>query len=189
MPTLHTIPALAWPRELGWLVVGENCTELGFKICQRAMCDVGLLEIPNGSNRSTRIDAMTKRAGLNPPVWWCAVQVGAIFADCGSLIPTGYALTDNWLPFVVDGKWNAKPQPGDAVIYGLRRAGPVVNWGDAHHIGIIVRVPEKERGQLLTLTVEGNRGFAGTATNNGIGTDIGPMVRGDILGYYRPRLK
>lgn len=186
--SLYIAGAQPWPRELGWLVPGENCTDLGYKICQRALRDVGILEVPNGSNRGGRIDAMTIRAGLKPPVWWCAVEAGTVFADCNCVVPRGYPLTDSWLPFVREGRWNAVPQPGDAVIYGLRRRGPIVEWGDAHHIGIVVRVPEKARGQLITLTIEGNRGLAGTATNNGIAVEIGPMVRGDILGYFAPRL-
>lgn len=187
---LITKSAETWPRMLGWLVPGENCTELGYRICERAMRDVGILEVPNGSNRGGRIDRMTRRAGLKPPVWWCAVEVGAVFIDCGCRVPQNYAGTDYWLPYVRDGRWNAKPRPGDAVIYGLKKPGPVVKWGNAHHIGIIVRVPELDRGQLLTLTIEGNRSYAGTSSNNGIAVDIGPMVRSDILGYVDPeRLK
>lgn len=186
MTKLITMPAEAWPRELGWLVPGDNCTELGYRICQRALRDVGILEVPNGSNRGGRIDKMTLRAGLKPPVWWCAVEVGAVFLDCGCRVPEGYPLTDSWLPFVREGRDKAKPQPGDAVIYGLKKKGPVVSWGDGHHIGIIVRVPEPERGQRVTLTIEGNRSLAGTSSNNGIAVDIGPMVRSDILGYVDP---
>jgi hypothetical protein len=186
MPLIH-VPKKDWPRDLGWLVPGENCTELGFQICQRAMRDVGILEVPNGSNRGGRIDAMTLRAGLQPPVWWCAVEAGTVFADCDCLVPQNYPLTDEWLPYVRPGKWEAKPQPGDAVIYGLRKPGPVVTWGNAHHIGIVVRVPELGRGQRIQLTVEGNRSFAGTSSNNGIAVDIGPMVRSDILGYFPPQ--
>ena len=37
----------------------------------------------------------------------------------------------------------------------------------------------------MVLTVEGNRGFAGT-TNNGVACDIGPMQRKDVLGYISP---
>lgn len=185
MPLLK-LPAEPWPRELGWLVPGENCTELGYRICQRALRDVGILEVPNGSNRGARIDKMTLRSGLKPPVWWCAVEVGAVFLDCGVRVPAGYPLTDNWLPYVRDGRHKATPRPGDAVLYGLRKKGPVVDWGDAHHIGIIVRVPEREKGQLITLTIEGNRSYAGTASNNGISVDIGPIVRSDILGYVDP---
>lgn len=187
-PKLVRLPAEKHPRELGWLVPGYNCTELGYRICQRALLDVGILEVPNGSNRGGRIDRMTKRAGLPMGQWWCAIWAGAVFADCGALVPTGYPLTDNWLPFLREGGAKAKAQPGDAVLYGLKKKGPVVKWGDAHHIGIVVRLPEPKLGQHLLLTIEGNRSFAGTSSNNGIAVDIGPMVRSDVLGYFAPRL-
>lgn len=183
-PQLMTLKPAPPPRELGWLVPGHNCTDLGFAICERALKDIGILEVPTGSNRGTRIDRMTKRAGLPPGQWWCAIWVGAVFADCGALVPSGYPLTDNWLPFLREGRDRATPHPGDAVLYGLKKAGPVVSWGNAHHIGIVVRVPEP--GQPLVLTIEGNRSFAGSS-NNGVAVDIGPMLRTDILGYFAPR--
>lgn len=174
------------PRELGWLVPGENCTELGYRICQRAMKDIGILEVPNGSNRGTRIDRMTRRAGSPLGSWWCAIWVGAVYVDCGCLVPSAYAATDNWLPFLRPGGAKATPQPGDAILYGLRKKGPVMPDMDAHHIGIVVRVAEPQLGQHLMLTVEGNRSFAGTASNNGVAVDIGPMARRDVLGYFPP---
>ena len=51
---------------------------------------------------------------------------------------------------------------------------------DAHHIGVVVRLDP------MVLTIEGNRGFAGS-TNNGVAVDIGPMLRRDVLGYFHPR--
>lgn len=190
---LFTLPAIAPPRKFGWLVPGENCTELAFDVLMRADRDVGILEVPNGSNRGTRIDAMAMRAGFQPPnnpkregPYWCAIWAGCVAADCGLHVPQSFALTDTWLPYVKDGRWDADPAPGDFVLYGLRRKGPVVGWGDAHHIGIIARVAEPAIGQHLHLTIEGNRSFAGTASNNGVAVDIGPMLRKDILGYVSP---
>jgi len=49
--------------------------------------------------------------------------------------------------------------------------------GDAHHIGLRVRLDP------MILTIEGNRGFAGT-TNNGVAVDLGPLNRKDVLGYF-----
>lgn len=163
-----------WPADAGWLVPGYNCTPLGYAVVIRALKDVGILEVPLKSNRGVRIDAMTKRAGLalpkdptKPGYWWCAIWAGAVMADAGSLIPVDYPATDKWLPYCT-----AKREIGSAVLYGVR--------GDAHHIGIIVRT------EPMVLTIEGNRGYAGT-TNNGVAVDIGPMLRTDILGYYAPR--
>src|SRR5688572_4474089 len=157
--SLTTLPAESWPREAGWLVPGENCTELGYRVVCRALKDVGIVETPLGSNRGVRIDALTRRAGLEPPQWWCAIWAGAVFIDAGAAVPKGYALTDNWLPYLV-----SEPAIGAAVLYGLRRPGPVRRDMDAHHIGIVVRLDP------IALTIEGNRGYAGT-TNNGIAVD------------------
>jgi hypothetical protein len=181
---LVRLAAQPWPRELGWLVPGDNCTALGFQICSRALRDHGILEVPNGSNRGIRIDRMTLRSGLKPPVWWCAIEVGTVFIDCGVPVPEGYPLTDNWLPYVREGRWQATPQPGDAIVYGTRKKGPVVSWGNASHIGVVMRVPES--GQKYTLTTEGNRGFPGTDSNDGLGVGFGPITRKDVLGYVSP---
>lgn len=171
---LVTVKREDWPREIGWLVPGENCTELGFRIALRAWKDIGIVEVPLGSNRGTRIDRYAQRAGSPLGSWWCAIWAGAVFADAGALVPKGYPLTDNWLPHITD-----KPVIGAAVLYGLRKRGPVRSDMDAHHIGIVVRLDP------LMLTVEGNRGYAGT-TNNGVAVDIGPVTRKDILGYMHP---
>lgn len=186
MTKLFQLPEESWPRALGWLVPGENCTELAYRICNRALCDLGILEVPNGSNLGVRVERMIRRAGLNPPQPWCACEVGSVFGDCQVPVPEGYALTDTWLPFVREGRWDATPHVGDAILYGKREKGPVVTWGNAHHIGIVVRVPELKLGQKLLLTIEGNRGFAGSNTNEGVGVGLGPVTRNDILGYVSP---
>lgn len=171
---LRKLKPVTWPADAGWLVPGYNCTPLGYAVVLRALKDVGILEVPLGSNRGTRIDAMTKRAGLSvsnnpksPGYWWCAIWAGAVMADAGSLIPEGYPACDSWLPYCTQ-----KPEIGSAILYGVRN--------DAHHIGIVVRL------EPMVLTIEGNRGFAGS-TNNGVAVDIGPRLRTDILGYYAPR--
>lgn len=192
---LILIPSVAHPRKFGWLVPGQNCTQLAYDLCLRADLDVGTLEVPVASNRGPRIDAFTKRGGIavpknprSPGVYWCALAAGCWAADVGLRVPQNFAGTDYWLPYVKEGRWDAKPEAGDFVLYGLRRKGPVVSWGDAHHIGLVVRTPDKD--QPLILTIEGNRSFAGTASNNGVAVDIGPMNRRDILGYVSPeRLK
>ena len=184
--TLKVLASEEWPRLAGWLIPNVNCTELGYQIVQRAFRDVGILEVPNGSNRGTRLDAMNRRAGVPLGSWWCAVWAGLVWADSGAKVPNGFPQTDQWLPYVKTGRENATPEPGDAILYGLKRRGPVVAWGDAHHIGIVVRGREPRIGQNFMLTIEGNRGFAGT-TNNGQAVDLGPVVRSDILGYVSPR--
>lgn len=161
-------PAAAFPTLAGWLT-DANSTALERSLVERAFLDIGIVETPLGSNRSGRIDAMTKRAGLTPPVWWCAVWLGTVFLDCKCLVPADYPATNAWV------KWlKPKPRAGWGVIYGRN--------GVAHHCGLIARVASD-----VILTIEGNRGFAGT-TNNGVAVDIGPMLRTDIMGYFEPRL-
>jgi len=187
MTKLITIPPVAWDRPLGWLVPGENCSELGYAVCKRAYVDPGTLEVPNGSNRGVRIDKWTKRAGLPVPQpgtngqgwYWCAIWVGCVFADANALVPDGFAATNNWKDHLVDGGRDADPQPGDAILYGAN--------GTAHHIGIIVRLPDKSSGQDIMLSIEGNRSYAGTTSNNGVAVDIGPVLRADIMGFIRPQ--
>lgn len=161
----------------GWLT-SENSTDLGRAIIRRALDDVGIVESPVGSNRGPRIDEYLRRANVPESLirawkgWWCAAAVGAWWADCGASVPRDYASCDAWLPFLMtDGK-RAQPQPGDAILYGLR--------DNAHHIGVVARVIP------MMLTIEGNRAFAGT-TNNGVAVDIHPPQRKDILGYIRPQ--
>jgi hypothetical protein len=161
-------PPQPFPRRAGWLD-DSNSTTLERMIVERAFCDLGINEDPKGSNRGIRIDAMTKRAGLTPPVWWCAVWMGTVFMDCGVLVPVDYPATNAWVPHL-----EREGRPGWGVIYGVH--------GVAHHCGILVRQSP------LVLTIEGNRGYAGT-TNNGQAVDIGPMIRTDIMGYFRPRIK
>jgi hypothetical protein len=156
------------PRVAGWLTAA-NSTALERRIVERAFHDLGIIETPLGSNRSGRIDEWTRRAGLRPPVWWCAVWAGAVFIDCGCLVPADYPATNAWVKHL-----KPKGRPGWAVLYGRN--------GVAHHIGIVVR-----QATDVTLTIEGNRGYAGT-TNNGVAVDIGPMLRTDIMGYFEPRL-
>jgi hypothetical protein len=176
MARLIKTTALEWPAEAGWLVPPPspeaNCTALQYAVILRAMKDVGILEVPLGSNRGVRIERYLRRANVPESLirtgkgWWCAAEVGAVFLDCGIPVPADYASVDSWLPYLAQTR-----TIGSAVVYGVR--------GDGHHIGIIARLSP------MVLTIEGNRGFAGT-TNNGVACDIGPMQRKDILGYISP---
>ena len=164
--------AQPWPSTAGWLVPGDNVTALGYAVVQRAFADVGIVEVPPASNRGVRIERYLRRAGVPESLitsgrgWWCAAFVGAVFADCGVPVPADYGSCDAWLPYV-----GTTASVGSAVLYGVR--------GNAHHIGIVVRLDP------MVLTIEGNRAFAGS-TNNGVACDLGPMLRSDVLGYVSP---
>lgn len=64
------------------------------------------------------------------------------------------------------------PTIASAIIYGVP--------GDGRHIGLITRLDP------IKLSREGNRGYAGSGTNNGICVDQAPVTRRDILGYVPP---
>jgi hypothetical protein len=163
------------PRLAGWLA-DHNSNELQRKIVERAMLDDGIQENPAGSNRGIRIDRYTEAAGLPVPKdkktqegwWWCAIWVGAVFRDCGALVPLDYPSCDAFLPHLAK-----DPVPGAAVLFGKQ--------GNAVHIGIVASVKP-------FLTLEGNRGYSGI-TNNGQAVDLAPCNRKDILGYFHPRIK
>ncbi len=164
---LIKLPAQPAPRVAGWLD-GYNSTALQRRVVERSACDDGILEVPLGSNRGTRIDAMVKRSGAPLGSYWCAIWVGAVMLDCGLLVPQGYAAVDAWLPYMVK-----SPCHGAVVIYGP-------NPRDGVHCGIVTRLAP------LMLTREGNRGYAGSGTRNGVCVDQAPMARHDVLGYVPP---
>lgn len=175
MPRLIKPAPKEWPSDAGWLVTSgaeANCTQLQYAVVLRALKDVGILEVPLASNRGVRIDSYLRRAGVPESLitsgkgWWCAAAAGAWLLDCGVPVPADYAATAAWLPYIGD-----EPCPGAIVLYGVN--------GVPHHIGVLARQ------KPMVLTIEGNRGYAGT-TNNGVACDIGPMLRKDILGYVRP---
>ena len=177
--TLIRLAPQEWPRHYGNLVPGFNCTQLEYDVCCRVRRDVSILENINplshnktrNSNRGTRIDKMIERPGLKPPQYWCACEVGAVFIDCGALVPEGYPDCDKWLPYV-----QPRPRPGWAVLYG--------DPGDAHHIEIVVRWEPEDK---FMITAGGNRGYVGAPTNDGVGCFEIPVTRRDILGYIEPK--
>lgn len=163
-----------WTTTRRWLA-SMDLTALQRAVVMRAVSDDGELERPLGSNRSPYIDEITRWAGLTPPQYWCAVWVGRVFADAGALLPIGFPSCDTWLPYAVPLNTLTRAERiGCAILYGTGT--------DAKHIGIITRCEDD-----LTLTTEGNRGYAGSVTNNGVCVDTAPLTRTDILGVVRPR--
>ena len=133
-----------------------------------------ILEQPLGSNRSPYLDSLCEWAGSPVGSYWCAIWAGRVWADAGAKIPLGFPSCDAWLPFST--ALESVPQElrvGACVLYGVGT--------DARHIGIIARVASG-----LTLTIEGNRGYAGSGTNNGVAVDLAPLTRKDVLGIVLP---
>jgi hypothetical protein len=172
MPLIVKPPSV-WPPLAAWLRP-DNSTDLQRRIVQRALHDDGILETPLGSNRSPYLDHLCTWAGSPLGSYWCAIWVGRMFADAGAKIPQGFPSCDAWLPWLVPlNSVTPQERVGAAVLYGVP--------GDAKHIGIISRVHPG-----ITLTIEGNRGYAGSSTNNGVAVDQAPLGRKDILGIVLP---
>ena len=175
------------PRVAGYLVPEENCTTLGYEIVLRCYADIGICEQPEGSNMGARIEAMTKRWGLQPPQYWCAIWAMSVWADRGALVVKGGALVENWRK-VVKPEWrmtvsnmlNASAEVRKHLIGAMILYENVAERRLAH-IGIITRITKNR-----VFTCEGNRGFAGGVTNNGEWVNIEPTSRHDVYGVVVP---
>lgn len=184
-PRRRTFPRDPWPSPFGWLPAADTPdAQLRLAILERTRLDLGILEVPHASNRGPEIDRYLRRAHVPEALiaagkgWWCAAWAGCMWLDAGASVPADFGSCDAWLPFLEPcsaRELATRAAPGDVVLYGLHKAGRL----DAHHIGIVWRTAP------LVLSVEGNRGFAGT-TNNGIAVDLGPITRTDMLGIVRP---
>ena len=177
--TMITRRAEPWPGPFDWLP--PNTDQLRLSILERSRLDVGILEDPPASNRGERIDKYLRRAHVPEALitsgkgYWCAAWVGAMFVDAGARVPKDYGSCDAWLPYLLPCGLDRLPafaQPGDAILYGVP--------GDARHIGIVWRVHPS------VLSIEGNRGLAGGATNNGVAVQVDLVSRKDVLGIVRP---
>jgi hypothetical protein len=142
-------------------------------IAKRALLDIGICEMPPGSNRSGRIDEYV--AAVNSPFgsYWCAAAVAAWSRESGAETPpTLGGSCDAWARWARDtGRWTANPEIGRAVVYGVP--------GDASHIGVVVRVSP------LLLSVEGNTTLEGFG-RNGVAVDLKLVNRPRVLGYIDP---
>jgi hypothetical protein len=167
-------------------------------IVLRALQDDGVLEYDPttgqfGANRSPYLDELCRWAGVPLGSYWCAIWVGRVFADNSVKIPGAFPACDAWMPYLVDPKsLTAAQRVGCAILYGKRGTGGVLpdfqamkrNGWDAKHIGIVtqwIRSPID-----FVLTTEGNRGYAGSETNNGVAVDTAPLTRKDVLGLIQP---
>lgn len=196
--TWTTRPASPWPALARWLA-DSAFSNLQRAIIFRAKHDDGEQE-DFGPNRSAYIDELVTWYGLDPNVpggvYWCGIFVGRVWADAGAKIPVGFAACDRWLEHAVpiDSVTDVEKH-GAAVLYGHRGQGAlgrpwqemVADGWDAKHIGIIAKSSRRTQSpKMPTLTIEGNRGYAGSATNNGLAVDMAPMFRRDVLGIVLP---
>lgn len=167
-----------WPRECGY-VDPSTVSPLQLRIARRAFRDLGLAEIPKGSNRSTRIDRYLREAGVPENVirsgqgYWCAAQSGAVFRDAGAAVPMAYAACQNWLNWgLKNGHLKTSPVLGALVLYGT--------GNKANHCGIIVRA---DNGYLFS--IEGNTSLNGYS-REGLMCDLKDVARDKVIGYVWP---
>lgn len=159
-------------RELAaWLP--SSTPALNRAIVKRALCDVGICEIPPGSNRSGRIDEYVKAVGSPLGSYWCAAFVAAVWREAGAETPPRDAAScDAWKRWAFEtSRFDSKPVLGAVVLYGTH--------DDASHCGIIVRLAP------LTLTVEGNTSLGGYS-RNGVAVDLKEMNGPRVLGFVHP---
>jgi hypothetical protein len=160
-------------RELAeWL--GDDVPQLECAIVRRAMCDIGIVEMPLGSNRSPRIDEYVAAVGSPVGSRWCAAAVAAWWRECGASVPAADGGSCNaWMEWSKRlGIWADKPRVGSAVVYGSE--------GDAVHVGVIVRIEPE------LLSVEGNTSIAGGFDTNGVAVALKRVMSARVLGYIEP---
>jgi len=175
-----TVPVVeaAWPAEAGFLNPSA-ISPLQLLIARRALRDVGLCEIPKGSNRSPRIDRYLKDAGVPDSVirtgegFWCAAWSGAVYRDCGAKVPNGYAACQSWLTWgAKNGYLKKTPTVGAVVLYGINNT--------SHHCGIVLRT---DNGYLLS--IESNTSLNGYS-REGLLCGLKEIAVDKVLGYVWP---
>ena len=161
------------PRSLAAWAPGST-PALSLAIAKRALLDVGICEIPPGSNRSGRIDEYLKAVGSPVRQPWCAAAVSAWWREAGAEIPPRLAAScDAWMLWGKDtGRWTTdRPVIGAAVVYGTPT--------DAQHIGVVVRTDP------LLLSVEGNSAFA-QFSREGLAVTLRLVAKDRLLGFVHP---
>lgn len=169
-----------WRRPVSAPWLTESVIPVAQDAVRRALMDIGILEVPPGSNRSGVIDEYNRRAKVPEGSYWCASAAGAWWLDVGLLVPDGYASCDAWMTWAKHtDRWRpagSRPPIGGMVLYGVP--------GDAQHIGMIVRVSD------IVLSVEGNTTVEGAnfgASRNGIAVSLKEVTTKDpVLGYVTP---
>jgi hypothetical protein len=156
-----------------WL--DETIPAMEQAIVRRAMRDIGMVEMPPGSNRSPRIDEYVAAVRSLVGSRWCAAALAAWWRESDAAIPVADGGSCNaWMTWAIRQKiWSNDPLPGSAVVYGRN--------GAAAHIGVIVRISP------VLLSVEANTSIAGELDVNGIAVTLKRVASVRVLGYVTPR--
>jgi hypothetical protein len=153
-------------------------SELRLGIISAAFSDLGVLEIPPGSNRGPEIDDYNRAGGSPVGSYWCANAAAHWCRSAGAVTPGPGrdGSCDEWVRMAKRlGTWREKsaytPEPGDLILYGAP--------GDANHMGLIVR------SEPYLLSIEGNRSWGGFS-RNGECVDLNRAEISRALGFVVP---
>lgn len=149
-----------------------------------ALLNVGVCEVPPGSNRGPEIDEWAKEFGSPLGSYWCALSVGKARKAGGLWIPTrDVGSCDEWyLQAERAGKIIAKPVHGAAVLYTNGKVmgpGRYAGRKDANHIGLVNRVSP------VLLNIEGNTTL-GKYDRNGFIQTMKQVAIERVLCYVAP---
>jgi hypothetical protein len=169
--------------------VTQAGTALQQQVLQEASSQVGVNEVPLGSNRGPQVDQYLRSVGLDPAAGsfpWCAAFVYFCFQQAAAqLTVANPAIKDAG---VLD-CWN---KAGQAAIHRIAaseaaHSPALVNPGMVFvlktgaatgHMGLI----EKIEGELLT-TIEGNTNLGGSREGIGVFRRVGRSIQSINLGY------
>lgn len=145
------------------------------KALEVALTQLGVQEVPKGSNKGPQVDVYLKSVGINFPASWCMAFVYWSFneAAISMSIPNMLAKTGG----VLD-QWNKRkakysvsnPKPGDIFIMDF--------GGGKGHTGIVKRVDKKN-----IYTVEGNSNDEGSREGHEVCERLRSLT--SIKGYLR----
>lgn len=143
-------------------------------LVRRAMCDLGICEMPPGSNRSPTIDRYLTAVGSPLGSPWCAAAAAAWCREAGALSPPlnagSCAAWHRWA--LEHSVFTDTPQEGYLVLYDF------AGVKEADHIGVVVRLDP------VRLTVEGNTSLSGYS-REGLLVDLKPLNTNAVLGYVQ----
>ncbi len=136
--------------------------------------EVGIKEMPAGSNCVKYNDEFYQRKVSGPSYPWCATFVSWVFAKVDpGLITKSASCAFMGNAFKAKKQWYTIPRVGDVVFYKFSGSS---RW--TNHTGIVIKV----EGRQIT-TIEGNTAAGNDA--NGGQVQIRTRTKG-IVGYGRP---
>lgn len=150
------------------------------KILTLAVSQIGVKEIPAGSNKVKYNTAYYGRVVSGSAYPWCCAFIWWLFNECGlsNLFVGGSktAYCPNVEKFYKSiGQWHSTPKVGDIVLFDF------TGKGLAGHIGIV----EKVNADGSIVAIEGNTSL--TSNDNGGSVMRRTRKRGVIRGFARPQ--